>query len=221
MTIAEILAKQPRLAMPAAQLIAELQTNRRAALGLLVIAALIALYGVMLLRGATERAIEAYGTEAAMLQRVTAVAQEKDWPLRATQSGAMLANMRQRLWTADSEGLAQADLQSWISTVGREIGLPIFDIRTEAAKVPNAPPDLWQITATITAQPSEPAVIALLERLAQPPHVTVVSRFHVRQQSGPMLELVLTGYARIASAAGAAGAAAGPPSPPLLQGKRS
>jgi len=201
MTIAEILAKQPRLAVPAAQLLAELRTNRRAALGLLAIAALIAVYGFMLLRGATERATEAYRTEAAMLQRIAAVAQEKDWPQRATQSGALLANLRQQLWTADSEGLAQADLQSWISTVGREIGMPIFDIRTEAAKLPNAPPDLWQITATITAQPSEPAVIALLERLARPPHLTVVSRFHVRQQSGPMLELVLTGYARIAGAA--------------------
>ena len=108
-----------------------------------------------------------------------------------------IANLRQQLWTADSEGLAQADLQSWIGTIGREVGLPIFDVRTEAAKISNAAPDLRQVTATVTAQPSEAAVIALLERLARPPHLTVVSRFHVRQQSGPMLEMVLTGYARI------------------------
>jgi len=200
MTIAEMLARQPRLAEAARQLLGELRTNRRAALGLLLIAALVAGYGLTLLRGAADRALADYRNEAALLQRVEAVAAEHDWPQREAASAALRARLEQRLWTADSEGLAQADLQAWVSGVGREAGLPLFDIRTEAAKIPNLPADLRQITATITAQPSEAALVDFLERLDRAPHLTAVSRLHVRQQPGPMLELVLTGFARIAAA---------------------
>ena len=59
------------------------------------------------------------------------------------------------------------------------------------------PPDLRQITATITAQPSEAALIALLEHVERAPHLIVIDRLNVKQQPGPFLEMVLIGYARI------------------------
>jgi hypothetical protein len=193
-----ILPKRPGLAEAGRQLWSELRSNRRAGLGLVVIAALAAAYGIVLLRGATAREAAAYHAQAQMLQRIAAIAAEHDWPQRAAQSTALLTGLQQRLWVADSEGLAQADLQAWIARVGREVGLPMLDIRVEAAKLPGLPADLRQITATVTAQPSETAVIALLEQLEAAPHLTVVSRLHLRQQPSPMLELVLLGYARIA-----------------------
>ena len=49
-----------------------------------------------------------------------------------------------------------------ISGLGREIGMPMFDIRTESAKPPDLPSNLRQLTATITAQPTEAALVALL-----------------------------------------------------------
>ncbi len=197
MTAPAILPKRPGLADAGRRLRAELRGNRCAGLGLLVIAALAAAYGIVLLRGATAREAAAYRGQAQMLQRIAAIAEERDWPQREAQAAAELAAVRQRLWVADSEGLAQADLQAWIGRIGREAGLPMLDIRIEAAKLPNLPAELRQITATVTAQPSENAIIALLERLDAAPHLTVVSRLHLRQQPSPMLELVLLGYARI------------------------
>jgi hypothetical protein len=62
-----------------------------------------------------------------------------------------------------------------------------------------------QITATITAQPSETALIALLARIDKAPHLGVIDRLNVRQLPGPMLEMVLVSYARIGAKAETAG----------------
>ena len=72
-----------------------------------------------------------------------------------------------------------------------------LDVRIELATPKSLPPDLRQITATITAQPSEAALIALLERVERAPHLIVVDRLNVKQQPGPYLDMVLISYARI------------------------
>jgi hypothetical protein len=158
----------------------ELRSNRRAALLLIAVLALIGAFGFLSLRDATERMRLRYTQELQHLQRVIAVAEERDW-----------------LWTAESEGIARADIQDWISGVGREIGLPLLDIRLELTKPTGLPADMRQITATITARPAEPAVIALLDHVARAPHLIAVDRFNLKQEPEPYLEMVLVGYARI------------------------
>jgi hypothetical protein len=177
---------------------AELRTNRRAAVGLIIIGALIAGYGLTLVRHRTFEMRAAYSREHLQLERLVAISQEQDWPQRAEASAALRSTLEGRLWVAETEGLARADLQAWIGGVGREIGLPIADIRVELSKPQTLRPELRKITATIAAQPSEMAVIALLERIQRAPHLTVVERLHVRQLPNPILELVLVSYARIA-----------------------
>jgi hypothetical protein len=183
---------------------AELKTNRRAALGLLVILVLIAGFGLTLLHNATLRLRAAYDQEVSRLQRIAAVAEIRDWPDRAKTSGSLRAERERRLWIAESEGVARADIQDWIGAIGREVGLPVSEVRIELAKPKSLPPDLRQITATISAQPSETAVLALLDRLERAPHLIVVDRLNVKQQPGPLLEMVLVAYARIAPAGGVA-----------------
>jgi hypothetical protein len=197
MTISAFLAKRPGLANSIRPLWQELRSNRRAALGVAAIAVLLAGSGVVALRAATERSEANYRDQAAMLRRIDAIAHEGDWHQRATVSAALRKRLVGTLWQAESEGLAQANLQDWISGVGRAIEMPMLDVRVESTKAKDLPADMRQMTATITAQPSEMAVIDLLARLEQAPHLTVVTRLHVRQQPGPMLELVLVGYARI------------------------
>jgi hypothetical protein len=197
MTITTILSKESGPLGSVRTLWAELGTNRRAQAGLLIVGILLAGYGLVALHGASARLAAGYDRDYARLQRIAGIAQEREWPERAAASASLLTAFEQRLWAAESAGVAQANLQGWISGVGREIGMPMFDIRVQTAKPKGLPPDLLQITATITGQPSETAVIALLERIEQAPHLTVVSRLHVRQQPDPLLELVLVAYARI------------------------
>jgi hypothetical protein len=187
---------------------AELQTNRRAAAGLLLIAALIAGYGLLSLDDATTR-VHSFGSrEHLRLQRIGEIGQERDWPERVTASAHLRQALEARLWAAESEGVARADIQDWISGIGREVGLPMLDIRIELTKPAALPPDLRQITATITAQPVEEAVTAMLDRIERAPHLIVVDRLNLKQQPAPFLEMVLVGYARISDGQGVAGSPA-------------
>lgn len=198
MTIPTTLPQRTEPATPANRLWSELRTNRRAQLGAAVIVILVAGYGLSLLRSASDQSEARYRRAEQTLARIAATEADHDWPQRAKESAAVLKQLDQQLWSGESEGVAQADLQAWIGSLGREIGLSMLDIHIESGKLKDFPPELRQITATVTAQPSETAVVALLERLEQPPHMTVVSRVRVRQQPSPLLELVLVGYARIA-----------------------
>jgi hypothetical protein len=187
---------------------AELQTNRRAATGLLLIAALIAGYGLLSLHDAAER-LRAFGSrEHLRLQRIVEIGQERDWPERVTASAQLRQALEARLWVAESEGVARADIQDWISGIGREVGLPMLDIRIELTKPAALPPGLRQITTTITAQPAEEAIAAMLDRLERAPHLIVVDRLNLKQQPAPFLEMVLVGYARISEGQGVAGSPA-------------
>jgi hypothetical protein len=209
MTVFANLAKRSAAIGMAAGWWSELRTNRRAVAGLLVIIMLAAGYGFFSLRDATERLRVAYDRELVRLRRIDAVGQERDWPQRAKASAAVRAALEGRLWVAESDGIARADIQGWVSSVARDIGLPRLDVRIEMATPKSLPPGLRQITATITAQPSEAALVALLERIERAPHLIVVDRLNVKQQPGPFLEMVLIGYARIGAKVAAKAAAPG------------
>lgn len=200
MTFLDALSKRSGLGGLARNLWAETIANWRARIGLLVIGVLIGSYGLVVLHRSAAEQIAVYQQDSARLARLVAIAGEQEWPKRAEGSVALRAALENRLWTAESEGVAQADLQAWIADIGRDVGMPMFDIRVETSRPKDLPAGLRQITATITGQPSETAVIALLERIAQAPHLTVITRMHVRQQPSPVLELVLVGYARIGGA---------------------
>jgi hypothetical protein len=187
---------------------AELQTNRRAAGGLLLIAALIAGYGLLSLDDATAR-LRSVGTrEHLRLQHIVEIGQERDWPERVTSSARLRQALEARLWASESEGVARADIQDWISSIGREVGLPMLDIRIELTKPTALPAGLRQINATITAQPVEEAVTAMLERIERAPHLVVVDRLNLKQQPAPFLEMVLVAYAKIGDGQGLAGSPA-------------
>ena len=175
----------------------ELRNNRRTMAGLIIIVTIIAADGLFLLHGATAVLRDTYRRDHVRLERVVAIEREHDWPQRATASAALLAHLEDRLWTAESEGIARADLQDWLTGVARDIGLATLDVRIALSTAKSLPPDMRQITATITTQPAETALIALLARIEQAPHLLVVERLDVRQQPSPSLEMVLTAYARI------------------------
>ncbi len=205
MTIRDLLARRSGAIGTVLGWRAELGANRRVMAGLLVAAALAAVYGLVLLHRASETMRQAHVGEMQHLQRVVAVAGERDWKQRTETSAGVLGALRERLWLAESDGVARANIQDWAIALGREVGLTVLEVRTEVAQPKLLPPDVRQITATITAQPSESALIALLARIDKAPHLGVIDRLNVRQQPGPMLEMVLVSYARIGAKAETAG----------------
>ncbi|MBV8121836.1 MAG: hypothetical protein JO081_18070 [Alphaproteobacteria bacterium] len=179
------------------ELIAELKKNRRAAAGLLAIAVLLGGYGVLLLGDTNNAMRNSYVEASQRLQRVAAAADEKDWPARAAASAKMREALEKKLWPADSEGVARADLQDWVTAAGRDAGLDKLRVSIELTAPKGLAPDLRQVVATISAVPTDTALMQFLDRIERDPHLLVVDRLHVQQRPIALLEMTLIAYARI------------------------
>jgi hypothetical protein len=177
--------------------LAELKQNRRASAGLMAIVVLVAGYGLLLLADANDAARRSYVEENQRLQRIVTDRDEKDWPARAAASAAMRTALEKRLWPADSDGVARADLQDWVTANGRRAGLDRIRVSIELTTPKGPAPDLRQVIATIGALPTDTALMQFLDRIEREPHLLVVDRLHVQQHPVASLEMTLIAYARV------------------------
>jgi hypothetical protein len=177
--------------------LAELKQNRRASAGLMAIVVLVAGYGLLLLADANDAACRSYIEENQGLQRIATDRDEKDWPARAAASSAMRAALEKRLWPADSDGVARADLQDWVTANGRHAGLDRIRVSIELTTPKGLAPDLRQVIATIGALPTDTALMQFLDRIEREPHLLIVDQLHVQQHPVASLEMTLIAYARI------------------------
>jgi hypothetical protein len=182
---------------------AELKTNRRAAVGLLVLGSVAAGYGLLSLDDAIGSLRATYGEATHRLERVTASGREKDWPARAAASAAIRKSLEGRLWKGESEGMARANLQDWVTNNAREAGLEKAQVRIELIKPKGVPADFRQLTATITAPNTEISLFAFLDRIKREPRLLVVDHLLVRQRPVPSLEMKLVAYAALTSSGSA------------------
>jgi hypothetical protein len=177
---------------------AELRTNRRAAAGLLLLGCLAAGYGLLSLDGAIGNAGASYSEASRRLERVVASTREKNWPARVADSAAIRKSLEARLWKGESEGMARADLQDWVTNSAREAGLEKAQVRIELIKPKEMPADFRQLTATITALDTEDSLFAFLDRIRREPRLLVVDHLVVRQRPVSSLEMKLVAYAALA-----------------------
>jgi hypothetical protein len=183
---------------------AELKANRRATGGLLAIAFLVGAYGLLGVNDAVVAMRGTYDQESLRLQRMIAAGAEKDWPARAQASSVMRGVLEGRLWKAESEGVALANVQDWVTTAGRDAGLDRLQVKIEIAKPKGVAPDLRQLTATITARETEASLESFLDRIQRDQHLLVVDRLHVQDKPVPLLEMTLLAYAKLVPSAKAA-----------------
>jgi hypothetical protein len=195
MTIQEGLAKNSAgLIALVGRLRAELKTNRRAALGLLAIGCLAAGYGFLGLGDAIDNLRGSYVEATYRLERQVAAGREREWPARAAASAEARRSLEARLWKGQSNGMARADLQDWVTTNAREAGLERVQVKIELAKLKGLPANLREVTATITALDTEASLIAFLDRIKRETRLLVIDHLSVRTQPIPSLEMKLVAY---------------------------
>jgi hypothetical protein len=198
-----VLSKRGGLLSLAAGLFSELQTNRRAAGGLLVIAILAGGYGLFPLGDASDALRGSYVQASLRQERIAGAGTEKDWPARAEASTALREALEKRLWPAESEGVARANVQDWVTAAGRDAGLDKLRVTIELTRPKGLAPDLRQVIATINASFTDTTLIRFLERAARESHLLVIDRLHVQQRPVAMIEMTLIAYARLVRASGA------------------
>lgn len=170
--------------------------SRRLRIGALVVGVFLGLHLILGLSDRQRALSETYGQQATMLARLGEASRESAWPQRAVQAEAALAATRESVPEVSSAGLAQAELQAWLTGQAATAGLGAPQVRAEATLDVPGQPELWQVIARLDATVPAGRLEGLLRTLSAGLPWIQAERLEVVAGTEMRLGLIVRGYYR-------------------------
>ena len=206
----------------------EWRGNRRLRLGALAVLAILGLQLVLWRSDARAARVEEYRRGAELLARIESASRESAWIQRAAATEQVLQAQLASIPVVDSDGLAQAEMQAWLSDLAALAGIPDPTVRVENAIAVEGHPDLWQVLGRLDGTVPAGGIQVLVRTLSAAGPWFQVERLELQDGRGARLSMVLRGYFRegeaVANARRPADLPAGAPettSGPLLAARRN
>jgi len=176
------------------QMIRRLDETPRSGFGVVAILALILAWLALLmadLNSAFEKDIVARDQR---LKRLEIIAGETNWAERRQLQEAQTSQLESRLWPAESEGIAVAGFQDWLSAEARQAGMPGVVVRAELTPPDAAGPRRLQASlyGTFQAQQLE----QYLATLQKYPAIIRVDRLRIQTNPVPRFDLIVSTFLR-------------------------
>lgn len=172
---------------------AELAGNARLRLGLWIVLALAVFYAALLQSDRVDAAHREHAIEADRLARVEATLRSGDWQEWLATERETNASLADRLWRADTPGLAQANLQAALGEITAGLELRQSRIRPGVSQtVPDAP-GVWRVQMQFTASYRRGQELEILHRVATYPRKLVVDRLDL-SRNNDRIRLILSAY---------------------------
>jgi hypothetical protein len=172
----------------------EAKANPRVLIGLAAILLLLWSYGLIAIHDAvatSERRLLDAQTE---IRRVTQIAGETGWDQRAQEANALKERLLARLWSADTEGQAQADFQEAVARAARDSGLGRPQIRVDRDPTQNQTLGVRVINASVSADFAPEPLSAFLIKLAELDRTIQVRTLRTTRQPLARLDVLVTTY---------------------------
>jgi len=119
-------------------------------------------------------------------QRLQPLRAETQWAQRAVEAGAQLDAARALLWTAASQGQAEAKLQDTLREMCGKIGLPVRELTMAAVDAKPGADGSRPLRARLVIDMSNRlALMALLAEIGRTPQMMMVDSLRLRPQTGP------------------------------------
>lgn len=169
------------------QMRSELQGNARLRLGLALIAATLCLWGLLLLQDQAASWNEQADAAQAEIERLKPLQSATQWPERAEQARKHHEALRAMLWSAASQGLAEAALQDTLRAWAEKAGLPVRELSVSAAAAgePAAAGQPVALRARLVVDMDRIGLMGLLAELARSPRVMAVDSMRLRPAAVP------------------------------------
>ena len=187
------------------QLLSQIRGNPRLRWGIWAIAAILWLYGVLLLRDALREGSNQYESAVKRAAVLQAKGGEQAWLERAEQARLLRVELEGRLWRAATPGLAQASFQDWLNLALLQtgIGRPAITLAATgdgranaAAESAGLPDDLWPVQVRLEFDFDPQTFLALSWRLAENPQQVSIESLSIRLEPTPRAEAVLIAHFR-------------------------
>lgn len=199
-------------------LITQLRDNPRLRWGIVLIAGIFWLYGILLLRETLQEKNQQYNAAAQSVARLRTQLTQKEWLTRVAPAKAMAVQLEGKLWQAPTSGLAQAAFQDALNTVMAKAGVThpqitvtVMDEIADSAAIakspePNqeagagtsadavTPADLWKIKAKLGFDFNAATMLAYMKQIENNDQQIVVGMFSIRKEPTPHVEMELYGY---------------------------
>ncbi|MYE83407.1 MAG: hypothetical protein F4X36_16525 [Gammaproteobacteria bacterium] len=188
------------LAEAFARLRAELAVNARLRAGAWAVAAILAVYGLLVQSDRVEAAHTIYMGDADRLDRARDLLTRADLPTLLEAERERGATLTERFWHAETQGLAQAQLQAALSEIVTDLEFRSPRIQSGAIIPVDYAPGLWRVQAQFNGIYEPGAELQVLHALATHPKKLVVDRLDLRSRDRRMTLLVSAWFAGIEDA---------------------
>lgn len=188
------------LAEAFARLRAELAANARLRAGAWAIAAILAVYGLLVQSDRVEAAYATYTADADRLFRAQDLLTRDDLPALLDAERERDRTLTERFWHAETQGLAQAQLQAAVSEITSDLEFRSPRIQSGAILPVDYAPGLWRVQAQFSGIYEAGSELLVLHALATHPKKIVVDRLDLRRRDRRMTLLVSAWFAGIEDA---------------------
>jgi hypothetical protein len=177
------------------QIQSELAANARLRVGVLAIAAIVLLYGWLLLLDWRDAAASEYAAQRQRLEKIQALAGQDYWLARATEAAELRAALEAQLPEADTLGLAQASVQSWARDLAAVHGDQVRIRGETPVKVPGQA--LWRIPVTISGSLPAGSVLQLIQRIEQHSQLITIEQSSILNRANRTFSLTVVAFYRV------------------------
>ena len=132
-----------------------------------------------------------------------AVARENEWPERAKASEDVLKTLHTKLWSATSEGEAEAKLRDWLQKIAKESGITIDRVAVEIGPAPRG--FMWRpVHADIQGKYQAGVWQSMIEKMGKnnPPVVVDFEQLNIASKSNLFYRINVTAWFVIEDSAG-------------------
>lgn len=132
-------------------LISELKQNTRLRIGVWLIVAILAGYGLLLMDEQRQSLRQDHAAKLEHFARLQGVVSQTQWTERMQQLNQMKLLFEENFWRANTKGLAEADVQNWLNERTQLVKLKNASVNVENAVDMPKLPNLWMVSAEVRA----------------------------------------------------------------------
>ena len=130
----------------------EWRNNRRLRMAGLVALVVLSVHAMVMLETKKRALIESYASDLELQARLQQVGRQSQWIARAKEAEASLQALQGRIPQVSGSGLAQAELQTWLTEIASSTGISEPRVRVEETLDVPDHPGMWQVLARLDGQ---------------------------------------------------------------------
>jgi len=175
--------------------------NSRARVLLAVLGFTLAASGLLVLDSRDGEIRREEADKRTQLARIEQIGKTEVWQQRREEVQLARTQAEVRLWEAETDGLAQANFQSWLLDRAKEAGIAVGEMRSSIDVNPSNPLKLRKVSAQVSGRFEATGFVKLLQAIAGQERLVVVERLDIQMAPTPRFEMVLGAFLRTAAKA--------------------